>query len=212
MAEWERTGDTKWRDKINAGLDSVSRMPLGMRSGRNLVFGYDPATGRLYQVSDELGDYNLATIQGGAEVIMELNGLIDNPGWTKTWLQYCRLEKAPISVVSRDMATGSEGMDGSYAGPGRLAGYAYMQTRDAAFARVAVAGLFGGLLPAVQGLYPSRHITGPDVLNPIEENIVSTNSAAQSSLNAIEVLEMCADQLPAEAPARDHGFKSEKDK
>jgi hypothetical protein len=208
MTEWERTGDTKWRDKINAGLDSISRMPLGMRSGRNLVFGYDPASGRLYQVSDELGDYNLATIQGGAEVVMELNGLIDNPGWARTWLQYCRLEKAPLSVFTRDMATGSEGADGSYPGTGRLAGYAYRQTGDDAFARVAISGLFGGLLPAEQGAYPSRHIAGPDVLNPIEESIIATNSAAQASLNAIEVLEMCADKLPTATPIRandDHG-------
>jgi hypothetical protein len=202
MTEWERTGDARWRDKINAGLDSVARMPLGMRSGRNLVFGYDPATGRMYQVSDRLGDYNLATIQGGAEVIFELNGLVDNPGWMKTWLQYCRLEKAPEAVIVRDMVTGSEGADGSFAGPGRLAGYAFSKTRDPAFARVAAASIFGGQRVTDQGLYPSRHVGGPEVLNPIEETVVSTNSAAQSSLSAIEVMALCGDQLPAEAPGR----------
>ena len=204
MTEWERTGDTKWRDKINAGFDSVSVMPLGMRSGRNLVFGYDPATGRMYQVSDELGDYNLATIQGGAEVVFELNGLIDNPGWMKTWLEYCRLEQAPRAIVVKDMATGSEGADGSYAGPGRLAAYAYAQTRNPAFARVAAETVFGrrGFDP---GRYLSRRVEGSDVLNPIDETIVSTNSAAQSSLSIMEVLAMCGDQLPATVPDRPRG-------
>ena len=204
MTEWERTGDTKWRDKINAGLDSVARMPLGMRSGRNLVFGYDPATGRLYQVSDELGDYNLATIQGGAEVVFELNGLIDNPGWMRTWLQYCRLEEAPRAVIERDMSTGSEGSDGAYAGPGRLAAYAYLKTGNPAFARAAIGSVFGkrGFEP---NRYASRRVEGPDVLNPIEETPVSTNSAAQSSLSVMEVLAMCGDRLPAEPPGPNAG-------
>jgi hypothetical protein len=200
MTEWERTGDTKWRDKIVAGMDSVSRMPLGMRSGRNLVFGYDPATGRMYQVSDELGDYNLATIQGGAEVVFELNGLIDNPGWMKTWLQYCRLRQAPIAVVKKDMADGREGGDGSFAGPGRLAAYAYLKTRNPAFAKAASVSLFGGLHGMERGLYQARRIEGPDVLNPIDETVVSTNTAAQSGLMVIEVLAMCGDSLPAEVP------------
>jgi hypothetical protein len=200
MTEWERTGDTKWRDKINTGLDCISRMPLGVRSGRNLVYGYDPATGRLYQVSDELGDYNLATIQGGAEVVFELNGLIDNPGWMKAWLQYCRLEQAPQAVVLKDMVTGNEGMDGSYAGPGRLAAYAYLRTGNPAFARAAAAGIVTRLHGFDLGRYQPKRIAGPDVLNPIDEAIVSTNSAAQSSLSVIEILEMCASQLPTDPP------------
>ena len=66
MTEWERTGDTKWRDKIYAGIDSICKMPLGLRTGRNLVMGFDPKTSELYQLSDEAGVYNLATIMGGA--------------------------------------------------------------------------------------------------------------------------------------------------
>jgi hypothetical protein len=44
----------------------------------------------------------------------------------------------------------------------------------------------------------TRKVTGPDVLNPLEElPYASTNNAAQSSLNIIEVLEMCRDQIAA---------------
>jgi hypothetical protein len=40
-------------------------------------------------------------------------------------------------------------------------------------------------------------------LNPIDESPgVSTNNTAQWSLNAIEVLEMCANQMPEPDPER----------
>jgi len=65
MTEWERTGDTKWRDRITLGVDSILAMPYWIRSGvRNglnpdigggqigplkgggsMTIGYDPATG-----------------------------------------------------------------------------------------------------------------------------------------------------------------------
>jgi hypothetical protein len=44
-------------------------------------------------------------------------------------------------------------------------------------------------------------VEGPLVLNPVDEAArVSTNGAAQSGLSAIEILELCADQLPTEVP------------
>ena len=33
MTEWERTGDTKYRDKIIAGMDSIAKMPYGFLTG-----------------------------------------------------------------------------------------------------------------------------------------------------------------------------------
>jgi hypothetical protein len=46
--------------------------------------------------------------------------------------------------------------------------------------------------------YTTWRIEGPDVLNPLDEAAgVNTNNAAQSSLLAIQILEMCADRLPA---------------
>jgi hypothetical protein len=45
--------------------------------------------------------------------------------------------------------------------------------------------------------YATRKLTGPEVLNPIDEApAVSTNTTAQSCLNTIQILELCADQLP----------------
>jgi len=211
MTEWERTGDNKYRDKILAGMDSIVKMPYGFMTGPNTLYGYDPATGELYPlVSDGFGTYNLQVIQGGAEVVFELNQLIEHAGWQKAFLQYCRLTTAPKEVVARDMATATEGSDGSYAGVGRLAAYAYWKTGNAAFVARAISQLggAGGPRRVPGGPYATRRVAGPDVLNAIDEaSFVSTNSTAQSSLTAIQVLELCKDQLPAELPAPPGGAR-----
>ena len=209
MTEWERTGDTQWRDKILAGVDSIAHMTYWMRSGRNFVVGYDPATGRMYQLDDHPGVYNLTTIQGGAEVAFELTGLLDNPVWTKIWSQYCRLGSADAAVLLKDKETGTEGADASMMGEQggdmsqgtpRLAAYAYYQTRNPAFAQWAIRALAA----RVGRELVSRHIEGAEVLNPVDEAPgLSTNDAAQSSLTAIEILELCADQMPAKRPPQD---------
>jgi YetA-like protein len=207
MTEWERTGETKYRDKILAGMDSIAKMPYGFMTGPNVLYGYDPKTGQLFPlVPDGFGVYNLQVIQGGAEVAFELNQLIEHPGWQKAFLEYCRLTGAPKDVVARDMSSGSEGADGSYAGIGRMAAYAYSKTRNTAFVARAVAQLGAGggaytLRRLPGGAYATRHVSGPEVLNPIDEGVgVSTNTTAQSSLMAIQVLELCKDALPAEVP------------
>lgn len=199
MTEWERTGNTKYRDKIYTGMDCIAGMPYGFLTGPENLFGYDPETGRLYPLTDDpFGTYNLTTIQGGAEVVFDLNGFIDHKGWDKAWLQYCRLHDAPEEVVRQDMKTGREGKDGSYAERGRLAAYVYWRTGNKAFIEPAVKGLVGRWgLPNLE----TRKIDGPDVLKPVDEiPFVSTNWAAQFSLTAIEVLEMCGDALPEEVP------------
>jgi hypothetical protein len=205
MTEWERTGENKYRDKILAGMDSIAAMPYGFMTGPNTLYGYDPATGKLYPlVKDGFGIYNLQVIQGGAEVVFELNQIIEHAGWRKAFLQYCRLTNAPKDVVAKDMVTANEGNDGSYAGMGRLAAYAYAKTGNAAFVRRAVSQLggFGGPRRPAGEMYATRRVEGPDVLTPIDEApFVSTNGTAQSSLTAIQVLELCKDQLPAELPA-----------
>jgi hypothetical protein len=205
MTEWERTGDPKWRAKIVAGVDSLLAMPYWLKSGKNLVYGYDPATGKLFQVSNEVGSYNLATIQGGAQVIFELNEILEHPGWEKMWLQYCRIGSAPADVLIKDKETGNEGADGRFLGEQgrtsqgtpRLAAYAYWKTKNPVFAKAATASLlrFGG------GPLVTTRVEGPLVLNPVDEAArVSTNGAAQSGLSAIEILELCADQLPTAVP------------
>ncbi len=208
MAEWERTNNPKWRDLIFAGVNSLEKMPFGLRSGRSFVFGFDPATGKLSQPSEGVGAYGLATIMGGAEVIFELNPLLDDPVWDKLWLQYCRLCPTPQGVseeqmkeiIRKDMNTGTEGADGKYLDTGLsgpcLAAYAYLKTGNPVFAKRAIELEFPWM---DDGPLKTDEVKGPDVLNPIVESpYVCTNGTAQGCLNAIEVLQMCADRLPTE--------------
>ena len=234
MTEWERTGDTKWRDRILAGVDSIMAMPYWLESGQlhglavedngvrtndssskmgllkgggAQLVGYDIATGKLTPIRDPLTlgsvpvSYNLATIQGGGEVMFELLPLLNRPDFTKAWTQYCRLGSAPADVLTRDQTTGNEGADARYVLTGqsgsRLSAYAYYQTKDPAFAKAAISGMEreGG------GSAAPHLITGPASLSPVEEDpSVSTNEAAQTGLTTIEVLELCQDQLPTAAP------------
>lgn len=202
MTEWERTGEVKWRDKILAGVRCLEKMHYGMRSGGELVYGYDPATGKLYQLNDELGTYNLATIMGGAEVAFELGMMLDDPGWHRLWLQYCRLYNAPRDVVQRDMKTGKEGMDARYVRDGRLAAYVYEQTGNPAFREVAVNDLLRfargrGLHGRGFGAAPIRRVEGPQVLNPVDDGPANSNSAAQNGLETIMMLGRVGKDLPA---------------
>src|SRR5262245_21536086 len=202
MTEWERTGDTKWRDKILAGVESFSRMPLGLRSGKNLLFGYDPATGLLHQLSDEAGEYNLATIMGGAEVVFELDLMLDDARWRKLWLQYCRLNNAPRDVIAKDMSTGTEGNDASFIRDGRLASFVYLKTKNPAFMKVGV----NALLASGRGRRneANRKVEGPESLNPVDESgLAGTNGASQNGLTTIISLGMVGDHLPAEFPPQE---------
>ncbi len=176
-------------------MDSIAKMPYGFLTGPNQLYGYDPATGKLYpMVEDGFGRYNLTVIMGGAEVIFELNELIDHPGWKKAWLQYCRLTSAPKEVVARDMTSG-ERRRGCAVRRSR-AGWRAMSTRRRR--RRNLRARRGREFWAAGGLtYATTAFKGPEVLNPIEEVTgISTNSVAQSCLQAIEVLAMCGDRMP----------------
>jgi hypothetical protein len=82
-----------------------------------------------------------------------------------------------------------------------------LENQNSAFVARAVSQLRGGGPRALTGgLYATRHVEGPNVLNPIDEAPgVSTNTTAQSSLVAIQVLELCKEQLPAELPPAPQG-------
>lgn len=217
MTEWERTNDPRWRDKILAGVDSILAMPYGFETGKPVgnskagaaIVGFDNATGKLTADPDPTTkalapmNYNLATIQGGAEVMFELVPLLARKDFENAWLQMCRIGNARADVYDKDKITGNEGADASLVVPGqsapRLAAYAYAKTKNKAFAEKAIAGL----LAQGAGIANPHLVSGADSLRPVEEDPrMSTNEAAQTGLQAIEILELCKDQLPTEAAVR----------
>jgi hypothetical protein len=214
MAEWERTNDPRWRDRILAGVDSIVAMPFGLETGKPssrstaaaAIVGFDNSTGKLTPIPDPVtkalgpANYNLATIQGGAEVMFELVPLLGRADFATAWLRMCRIGVAPAEVWQKDIANRNEGADASYVIPGqsgpRLAAWAYAKTGNKAFAQKAIAGLLsqGG------GIANPHVVSGPDSLNPVAEDPrINTNEASQTGLQAIEILELCKDQLPTEA-------------
>ena len=214
MTEWERTNDVRWRDRILAGVDSIVQMKFGLETGKPTenakaeaaIVGYDNATGKLTPIPDAktgqygVANYNLATIQGGAQVMFELVPLLGRDDFAKEWLRLCRLAIAPPEVWTTDKLTNHEGSDATYVAPGqggaRLAAWAYSKTGNKAFAERALV-----MLLEQRGGYANvRSVSGPDSLTPVEEDPrISTNEASQTSLSCIEVLELCKDVLPSEA-------------
>ena len=202
LTQWERTGDTKWRDRILVGVKDLAKMPYGIREGTNLVMGWDPKTADLFpgSLNPQLGHYNLATIQGGGELGNELSTLLDDPDWQRLWSQYCRLlDVNSPDVILRDNTTHNEGADAQYNGGGgnpssipRLAGFAYHLTKNPAFADAAISRIRA----ISEGL---NQVTAPNALNTVTDASLDTNSASQSSLAIIEVLDLCADRLPTDA-------------
>jgi len=99
---------------------------------------------------------------------------INDSAWQKVWADFCANSGARISV-------------------GKLEAYAYHVTGDRSLAQSAIATVSSG-----RG--NGGHAEPPNALIPTDDG-TDTNGSSQNSLNAIAVLELCADVLPTAAPA-----------
>jgi hypothetical protein len=196
MTEWERTGDTRWRDKILAGVDCFAKMKHGLFTSKG-VFFYDPKSNRLIPgPNDAPGAITLANLMGGPEVAFEMTELLDNPEWTKLWVQYCSLYGAPREEIEKafGVSVSLGRLEPDFA---RLPAYAAKATNNPELARRAWVTF---LRRNRSEIFPTHHVEGPEVLNPIDEvPRLSTNGSSQWSLNAIELLELVGDSLPENA-------------
>lgn len=197
MTEWERTGDTQWRDKIMIGVNSFAKMPYGFFSGAQGAFGYDPATKKMYQLNDTIGYIHLSVLMGGPEVNFELTDLLQEPAWNKLWLQMCALYSAPreevMASLGKSVTVGTSGNNYS-----RLAAYVAKNTNDPKYAQRAWSQF---LNERMGSQFDPVVVDGVNVFKPLQEiPRVSTNSTSQWCLNAIEILEMVGDKIPAQSP------------
>lgn len=205
MTAWERTGDTKYLEKIKNGFDSIHAMEYGLFSGPG-VLGFDPETGRLFNDTGESDDHHtshLLMIMGGAEVTFELVDLIDHEGFKEAFLEYSRLYSMPEDAPDRQQSDGELG-DGNFKSwHARLTAYAAVQLDDPQLAERAWTDFLGN--PGWQrpdNRFETRQISGPETLHPMEVSPwTSTNGTAQWCLNAIQVLELIGVQMPEEHPA-----------
>ena len=103
MTEWERTGNTYYRDKIMSGLQSIAELSDGLFTG-NKALGYDPHTGRIsYDGPSDMRNTNhLLSIMGGFEVINELMPITGCKAFENAWLDHARRYREMALRISRN--------------------------------------------------------------------------------------------------------------
>ncbi|MBW8814000.1 MAG: Tat pathway signal sequence domain protein [Caulobacterales bacterium] len=190
FTEWERTGDTRWRDRIVAGMESIAALPKQWFAGYAF---YDLASGRFTGPGDKVTISHLNGAFGVFEMHVELLELLDVPKYREAWLDYCQYYNAPPAEFTAK--TGAPAAPrGLRQGHSRFTAYAAVKRNDPALARRAWAEFSG------QGDRPDRladarphRIEGPAVLNPVDEIVgVSTNDAAQWGLAATQLSALVA--------------------
>ena len=189
LTEWERTGDTRWRDRIIAGLDSIGRLPRGWLTGSA---PYDMASGRFLDQNRRIGWSHLNAVFGAAEVSSELIALLDVPRYRTAWLEYCRWYNAPQAEYLARFGP-PFGPRNLREGHSRLTAYAAHHERDGALATRAATEFLSG--DAGLGTWPSdprRTVKGV-----AEWPGVSTNAASQWGLAAIQNLALIPQALDA---------------
>lgn len=85
MTEWERTGDTRYRDYIVAGFDAFASDRQAFL--KNLVYAYDPATKKLSVIGEpNIPMGHFIVIFGGDQIVEELLDLVPHPAFASLWL------------------------------------------------------------------------------------------------------------------------------
>lgn len=198
LTAWERTGDDKYRNKLVEGMEGIAGLAHGWLSGHG---GYDPETGAFFPDGDDFDVSHLSVVFGGVEINAELLQLLDVPEYERTWLQYCELYNAPPreqrAALGQELGRLNLGQAHS-----RLTAYAAWKTNNDALAKRAWKEFFGASagVAIMKKPYPVRRLTGPDVLTPIDETLLSTNATAQFGLAAIQDLALVGDAIPDEVP------------
>ncbi|WP_313958481.1 hypothetical protein [Novosphingobium sp. 9] len=193
LAEWERTGDKRWRDRITTGMRSIAGLPKGWFAGGA---NYDLATGRFLGPGTEVSMSHLNGVFGVFETTAELLELVDEPEYRKAWLDYCALYNAPEAEFRA--ATGSAGKGRALnQAHSRFTAYAAVQRNDPALAKRAWSEFFGAGDRAGRDQSRGSHkVDGAAVLKPIDEiSEVSTNDAAQWGIAAGVNLTLIGDLL-----------------
>ena len=201
LTAWERSGDSKYRDRLVTSMKSIAGLNHGWFSGSG---GYDPETGRFFSNGDKVDVHHLNSVFGAFEINTELLQLLEVPEYRRTWVQYCELYNA--TLAEQKQAVGQDfGKLNLCQAHSRLTAYAAVQNQNPKLASRAWKEFYSGVagLKLMTKPFPVRHLQGPAVLNPIDEIECSTNAVAQFGLAAIECLGLIGDKIP-EQPANQH--------
>lgn len=198
FVEWERTGDTKWRDKIMVGINDLKKAPLRMISGSN--FEYDPATGHLGYIGENAaGGAHLAICMGGPETWTELVPLLGDDEFKDMLIDYGKfyfLSPEEKKEWAKGLISG-QGFEYPYMASA-LCAYAAKETNDKDLAykvwQVLVHSLAG---KDKKDNFDTATIENYFNAKELKELFwISTNFTAQWCLNVIIALEHSAFSLP----------------
>jgi hypothetical protein len=194
LTEWERTGDSRLRIRLHESMRTIAAQPRGFLTGggwMNLATGAFDIAG-----TDAISVSHLSAAFGLPEVCAELVELLPVPEFELAWVRYCELFNAPPEEQKRALGATLSPLNLEQ-GHARLTAFAAHRRKDAALAARAwhefEAGK-GGIRPGA--CFESKRIEAPEVLNPVDEVAwISTNSAAQWALAAIECVAFAGDAL-----------------
>ncbi|TYB47347.1 Tat pathway signal sequence domain protein [Nonomuraea sp. PA05] len=193
LAEWERGGDPIARTKLINGATTIAALPNGwVQAGvtYNLADGrYNPMTEKSVSIG------SLSSVFGLIEVMTELIGLIDDQAVKAKWIEFCRLYNG--TRAEQEAATGaywgSLNLRQAYS---RATAYAARQLGDQTLAKRAWQELRTGHAGYPDNhAFGSRRVTGPAVLNPVDEADLSTNASAQYGLAAFQCLALVGEHI-----------------
>ncbi len=191
LTAWERTGDKQYRDRLENAMRVIGGHPQGFFNGG---YGFDSKQHYLLPTPDFGPSVShLSSVFGLIEICAELIELIDVPEFKEAWLRYGRFYSASKKEQEAELGKAMKG-NSLTVGHSRLTAYAAKQTEDKALAKRAWKEFqFHG---SVKEDLNTHHVSGPNVLNPIDEvTWISTNDAAQWGLAAIQNLALIADVL-----------------
>ena len=177
MTEYERTRNIIYKKKIEAGMKSISRLPNGIFTGPG-VLGFDPATGILSWEGDKSVTHaeHLTTIMGGFEIQHEIDEMLPNKAWQRTWLDYCRRYHLQTKNTFRIS---------------RLKAYAAWKMQDKQLAEEAWKDMWTYGHKLQHYPFDMRRIEGSEVPEPLDESpLTTTNDCALWSLEAIFMQEV----------------------
>lgn len=185
MTEYERTLNTAYRDKIEAGMKSIAALPKGMFTGPG-VLGYDPATGILsWEGSRKVINTNhLMFIMGGFELMHEMLEMVPDKKFAEVYLDH----NARYHKVTNNRFRIS-----------RLKGYgaAHLRNRNEAqrLATEVWEDMWKYNTKEQHYRFTPGQLLPPEVPQPLTESAeTTTNDCALWSLDAIYLLEVCPPQ------------------
>ncbi|GAB4061386.1 Tat pathway signal sequence domain protein [Uliginosibacterium sediminicola] len=194
FTEWERTGNTQYRDKLLASMATIAAQPKGFFTGGGIM---DLRTGAFLITQDNsIAVSHLSAAFGLPEICSELIRAIPDAAFRKAWLDYCVLYNASAEEQTRALGKPLGPLNLGQ-GHAKLLGYAGRELAQPALRQQAWKQFFKGQAGILGRSFVRQRIDVPQVLNAVDEAPdVSTNAVAQWGLAAISLLATAAAELP----------------